>query len=124
MLATGTNGGAQEHLYSLVTRIDHDRYDVSVVALSAGSAVRKLQRGRRPGLVIDEPDDAIAVGALAAHLADVRPDVVHDHMYRAETVATRAVLALAETGHRGRTSSRPSTRVGSGHARTRRCCAG
>ena len=32
-------------------------------------------------LVIDEPDDAIAVGTLAAHLADVRADVVHNHMY-------------------------------------------
>ena len=32
VLATGTNGGAQEHLHSLVTRIDKSRYDVSVVA--------------------------------------------------------------------------------------------
>ena len=100
VLATGTNGGAQEHLYSLVTRIDHDRYDVSVVALSSGSAVRKLQAAGVSVVVIDEHDDAIAVGALAAHLADVRPDVVHAHMYRAETVATRAVLALAGIGHR------------------------
>ena len=46
VLATGTNGGAQEHLYSLVTRMDPSRYDVSVVALSAGSAIRKLQIGR------------------------------------------------------------------------------
>ena len=77
-----------------------DRYDVSVVSLSAGSAVRKLQRAGFEVLVIDEPDDAIAVGALAAHLAEVRADVVHNHMYRAETVGTRAAIALAETGHR------------------------
>ena len=100
VLATGTNGGAQEHLYSLVTRMDHERYDVSVVSLSPGSAVRKLQTAGIPVLVIDEPDDAIAVGALAAHLGEVRADVVHAHMFRAETVATRAVLALAEIGHR------------------------
>jgi glycosyltransferase involved in cell wall biosynthesis len=100
VLATGTNGGAQEHLHSLVTRIDTSRYDVSVVALSGGGAVRKLQRSDIPVIVIDDPDDAIAVGALAAHLAEVRADVVHAHMYRAETVATRAVLALAEIGHR------------------------
>ena len=100
VLATGTNGGAQEHLYCLVTRIDPARYDVSVVALSAGSAVRKLQRAGVAVLVIDEPDDAIAVGALAAHLAEVRPDVVHNHMYRAEIVGTRAAIALGETGHR------------------------
>jgi glycosyltransferase involved in cell wall biosynthesis len=100
VLATGTNGGAQEHLYSLVTRMDHDRYDVSIVALSSGSAVRKLQRAGFDVLVIDEPDDAIAVGALAAHLSEVRADVVHNHMYRAETVGTRAAIALGEIGHR------------------------
>ncbi|MBA2374400.1 MAG: hypothetical protein H0V74_09400, partial [Chloroflexi bacterium] len=77
VLATGTNGGAQEHLYSLLTRIDASRYDVSVVALSNGSAVRKLQRAGIPVTVIDEPDGAIAVGVLATHLADVRADVVH-----------------------------------------------
>jgi glycosyltransferase involved in cell wall biosynthesis len=100
VLATGTNGGAQEHLTSLVTRIDRDRYDVSVVALSAGSAVRKLVKAGVPILVIDDPDDTIAVGALAAHLAEARADVVHAHMYRAETVATRAVIALGEAGQR------------------------
>jgi len=100
VLATGTNGGAQEHLFALTTRIDPTRYDVSVVALSAGSAVRKLQRAGVAVLVIDEADDVIAVGALAAHLAEVRADVVHAHMYRAETVAARAVIALGEAGQR------------------------
>ena len=100
LLATGSNGGAQEHLYSLVTRIDQARYDVSVVALSAGSAVRKLERAGIPVLVIDEVDDAIAVGALATHLSEVRADVLHTHMYRADTVGTRAVMALGEIGHR------------------------
>jgi glycosyltransferase involved in cell wall biosynthesis len=100
VLATGTNGGAQEHLFSLLTRIDRSRYDVSVVALSAGSAIRKLQRAGFAVVVIDDPDDAIAVGAMTAHLADVRPDIVHNHMYRAETVGTRAAIALGEVGHR------------------------
>ena len=100
VLATGTNGGAQEHVYSLLTRLDRERYDVSVVSLSPGSAVRKLQRAGFDVLVIDEPDDAIAVGALAAHLVEVRADVIHNHMFRAETVGTRAAMALAEIGHR------------------------
>ena len=100
VLATGTSGGAQEHLFGLVSRMDPDRFDVSVVALSGGSAVRKMQRAGLDVLVIDEPDDAIAVGALAAHLVDVRPDVIHNHMYRAELVGTRAAIALAEVGHR------------------------
>ncbi len=100
VLATGTNGGAQEHLFSLLTRIDRSRYDASVVALSGGSAVRKLQGAGIPVLVIDDPDDAVAVGALAAHIAGVRPDVVHNHMYRAELVGTRAAIALGAIGHR------------------------
>ncbi|TMC60732.1 MAG: glycosyltransferase family 4 protein [Chloroflexi bacterium] len=100
VLATGTNGGAQEHLYTLLTRIDRSRYDVSVVSLSPGSAVRKLQREGIAVAVIDDPDDAIAVGALAAHLAILRPDVIHNHMYRAELVGTRAAIALGIIGHR------------------------
>ena len=98
ILATGTNGGAQEHLYSLVTRMDRERYDVSIVSLSPGSAVRKLERAGFEVLVIDEPDDAKAVRILADHLADVCPDVIHNHMFRAETVGTRAALALGELG--------------------------
>jgi glycosyltransferase involved in cell wall biosynthesis len=100
LLATGTTGGAQEHVFGLVSRMDHGRFDVSVVSLSPGSAVRKLQRAGFDVLVIDEPDDAIAVGALAAHLVDVRPDILHNHMYRAELVGTRAAIGLGEVGHR------------------------
>jgi glycosyltransferase involved in cell wall biosynthesis len=100
VLATGSNGGAQEHLFNLVTRIDATRFDVSVVALSDGSAVRKLRRAGVDVTVIDEPDDAIAVGALAAHLDDMRPDVVHNHMFRGEMLGTKAALALGEAGHR------------------------
>jgi glycosyltransferase involved in cell wall biosynthesis len=100
VLATGTSGGAQEHVFSLMSRLDRDRYDATVVSLSAGSAVRKLQKAGFPVVVIDEPDNAIAVGALTAYLADLRPDVVHTHMYRADIVGTKAVLALANAGHR------------------------
>jgi glycosyltransferase involved in cell wall biosynthesis len=100
VLATGTTGGAQEHLFGLVTRLDASRFDVSIVSLSPGSAVRKLERAGFDVLVLDEPDDAIAVGALAAHLVGIRPDVIHNHMYRAELVGTRAAIALGEVGHR------------------------
>jgi glycosyltransferase involved in cell wall biosynthesis len=100
ILATGSNGGAQEHLYSLMSRLDPSRYDVSIVSLSPGSAARKLERAGFPILILDEPDDAIAVGALTAHLSDVRPDVIHNHMYRAELVGTRAAIALGQVGHR------------------------
>ena len=100
VLATGTSGGAQEHVFNLVSRLDASHFEVSIVSLSAGSAVRKLQRHGFAVTVIEEEDDAIAVGALTAHLGDLRPDVVHAHMYRAEVIATKAALALAEAGHR------------------------
>ena len=44
ILATGTSGGAQEHVFGLVSRMDQARFDVSVVSLSPGSTVRKLER--------------------------------------------------------------------------------
>jgi glycosyltransferase involved in cell wall biosynthesis len=100
LLATGTNGGAQEHLYNLVTRIDRERYDVSIVSLSNGSAMRRLERTGLPVCVIDEPDDERAIEAVAAHLAALDADVVHGHMYRAEIVGTQAAWRLAETGRR------------------------
>ncbi len=55
ILATGTSGGAQEHLYSLMSRLDPTRYEASVIALSGGSAVRKLQRA---GFAVSVLDDA------------------------------------------------------------------
>jgi glycosyltransferase involved in cell wall biosynthesis len=101
ILATGTSGGAQEHVFGLMSRLDTTYYEASVVSLSAGSAVRKLQRHGFDVTVIDEPDDDAAVEALIAHLELVRPDVIHTHMYRADIVGTRAAMALAE-GRRGR----------------------
>jgi glycosyltransferase involved in cell wall biosynthesis len=101
VMATGTNGGAQEHVYSLLSRLDRSRYEPTLISLSQGSAERKIARLGIPVHVIDEPDDAVAVGAVATLLADIRPDVVHNHMYRAELVGTRAAIAVAERGRRG-----------------------
>jgi len=95
LLATGGNGGAQEHLYNLVTRIDRERYDVSIISLSNGAAVRRLERTGLPVCVIDEPDDGAAIDAVAAQLAAVNADVVHGHMYRAEIVGTQAAWRLS-----------------------------
>jgi glycosyltransferase involved in cell wall biosynthesis len=100
ILATGTSGGAQEHVFGLMSRLDPTRYEASVVSLSAGSAVRKLQRHGFDVTVIDDPDDGAAIRALTAHLAGVLPDVIHSHMYRADVVGVRASMALAEAGLR------------------------
>jgi len=100
LLATGTNGGAQEHVYSLVSRMDPANYDIRIVSLSHGSSVRRLEKAGFDVSVIDEPDDRIAVQKLAALLAEMEPEVMHNHMYRAEVVGTRAALMLGELGCR------------------------
>lgn len=100
LMATGTNGGAQEHVYSLVRRLDPERYDVRVVSLSNGSSVRRMQRAGIDVSVVEEPDDGAAVRALAEALAPFRPEVIHNHMFRAELVGTRAALMLGEGGCR------------------------
>jgi glycosyltransferase involved in cell wall biosynthesis len=100
VMATGTNGGAQEHVFSLVSRMSRQRYHVKVVSLSHGSSVRRLQKTGFEVTVIDEPDDKLAVRSLAAELADFEPEIIHSHMFRAEVVGTRAALLLGEHGCR------------------------
>ena len=98
VMATGTNGGAQEHVYSLATRLNPANYDVMVVSLSHGSSVRRLEKAGIHVCVIDEPDDRLAVQALAELLAPMEPEIIHNHMYRAEVIGTRAALLLGEKG--------------------------
>jgi glycosyltransferase involved in cell wall biosynthesis len=100
VMATGTNGGAQEHVFALASRLCSDRYDVRVISLSHGSSVRRMQKAGIETSVIDEPDDRLAVRALAEELAAFEPEVVHNHMYRAEVVGTLAALHLGENGCR------------------------
>ena len=100
LVATGTSGGAQEHVANLVSRIDRSRYDVSVLALSGGAGVRRIEKTGVPVCVLDDMTDDEAIEAVAAHLAAVRADVVHNHMYRAEVVGTQAAWLLAAAGLR------------------------
>lgn len=100
LMATGTNGGAQEHVYSLISRLDRERYEVRVVSLSPGSAARRIAELGVPTTIVEEPDDATAVGSVAALAEEFRADVIHNHMYRAELVGTRAAIALGSIGHR------------------------
>ena len=98
LLATGTNGGAQEHVFNLVSRIDRSRYDVSVCSLTGGSAIRRFEKAGIPVCVIEATDDADAVESVAAHLAAIDANVVHNHMYHAEVIGTQAALRVAQTG--------------------------
>jgi glycosyltransferase involved in cell wall biosynthesis len=100
VLATGTNGGAQEHVRALLSRLDRSRYDVQVVSLSEGSTVHRLRAAGERVTVIDTPDDAQAVRRLVELLLAQPPHVIHNHMYRAEIVGTRAAWRLAELGLR------------------------
>ena len=100
LVATGTNGGAQEHVAALLARIDRTRYDTRVISLSDGSAVK---RWRGLGFCVDvveaeaESDELVAA-EVAELLARWQTQVLHGHMYRAEVVS---VLAADLLGARG-----------------------
>ena len=98
LVATGSNGGAQEHVWSLLERLDRSRYDLSVISLSDGPAVRRFRALGVPVTVVDEPDDAAALDRVVDLLAERPPAVIHVHMYRADVIGTRAALALGERG--------------------------
>jgi glycosyltransferase involved in cell wall biosynthesis len=98
VVATGTNGGAQEHVHTLLSRMDRLRHDVRVISLSDGSAAR---RWRSLGVcveVIDEPDDARAAELVADQLDRWGTQVVHGHMYRAELVSVAAADLMGSRG--------------------------
>lgn len=98
LVATGTNGGAQEHVYGLLTQVDRARYDVRVVSLSDGSAVRRWRSLGFEVEVVHEHDDRAAAAAVADLLAAWGTQVVHGHMYRAEIVGAFAADALEARG--------------------------
>jgi glycosyltransferase involved in cell wall biosynthesis len=101
LLATGTNGGAQESVVNTMTHLDATRHDARVISLSHGSTVTRLQRLGVAIEVIDDQDDARAAELLAERLIVLKTQVVHAHMYRAEVVGSAAAdLVKARTGTR------------------------
>lgn len=98
VMASGAGGGAQVSVQNLVTRLDHDRYDVEVISLSDGPAVRRLRSAGVTVHVVDDADDAAALSKVVALFHERPPEIVHNHMYRAEVIGTRAALAIAEQG--------------------------
>src|SRR3954451_548663 len=95
IMASGAGGGAQVSVQNLVTRLDPQRYDVEVISLSDGPAVRRLRTAGVTVHVVDEADDAAALARVIELLRARPPEIVHNHMYRAEIVGTRAALAIA-----------------------------
>jgi glycosyltransferase involved in cell wall biosynthesis len=98
VLASGAGGGAQVSAQSLVGRLDKERFDVEVISLSDGPAVRRLRAADITTHVVHDTDDDAAQAAVVELLRQRPPDIVHNHMYRAEVVGTRAALALADEG--------------------------
>ena len=101
LLATGTNGGAQESLVNTVLRLDNSRHDVCVVSLSHGSTVKRLERLKIPVEVIEDEHDDRAAAALAERMITLKTQVIHAHMFRADVVAVFAAdLVEKRTGVR------------------------
>ena len=98
VVATGGVGGAQQHVASLVSRLDRQRFRPHVVFLSDGPAVPRVERTGVPVVVLHDRDDEDAVVALARLLVEVGPAIVHNHMYRAEVVGTSAALRTVAMG--------------------------
>ena len=98
VMASGAGGGAQVSVQNLVTRLDPQRYDVEVISLSEGPAVRRLRAAGVTTHVVDEAEDSTALGRVVELFRARPPEIVHNHMYRAEVIGTRAALAIAEQG--------------------------
>jgi glycosyltransferase involved in cell wall biosynthesis len=98
IMASGAGGGAQVHVQNLVEGLDRECFDVEVISLSDGPAVRRIRATGTTVHVVDEGEDPPALAAVIELLTGRPPDVIHNHMYRAEIIGTRAALAIAEAG--------------------------
>jgi glycosyltransferase involved in cell wall biosynthesis len=98
IMASGAGGGAQVHVQNLVERLDPARFEIEVISLADGPAVRRLRSTGAVVHVVEEPDDHAALLEIVDLLVRRPPEIIHNHMYRAEIIGTRAALALAEQG--------------------------
>jgi glycosyltransferase involved in cell wall biosynthesis len=98
VMASGAGGGAQVHVQNLVSGLDTALFDVEVISLSDGPAIRRMRAAGITVHVVDASEDDEATALVLGLLARRPPEVVHNHMYRAEVTGTRAALILAEQG--------------------------
>jgi len=98
LMASGAGGGAQVHVQNLVEGFDPIRFDVEVISLSEGPSVRRVRATGTTVHVVDEADDSAALDGVMTLLRQRPPDILHNHMFRAEVIGTRAALILAEHG--------------------------
>jgi glycosyltransferase involved in cell wall biosynthesis len=96
-LITGTStGGAETMLHKLISRIDRQRFDISVISLTtAGEIGRKIIDEGFPFLSIDasrRAPDPLALVRLIKALRRSRPDILQTWMYHADLVGGLASL--------------------------------
>ena len=114
VLATGTNGGAQEHVYNLVSRMDRDalrrlgRLAVAGERRAQARAGRHRRHGHRRARRRDRDRRPSPPTSPTS-----APTSIHNHMYRAEIVGTRrrSRWARRATAGRGSISTVHSSRV-------------
>jgi glycosyltransferase involved in cell wall biosynthesis len=98
LMASGSGGGAQSHVHDLVTNLPADRFETEVISLGDGPAVRRLRAAGIGVTLVGGDNDGAALSEIVAILSERPVHILHNHMYRAEIVGTRAALALAELG--------------------------
>jgi glycosyltransferase involved in cell wall biosynthesis len=97
LVASGTSGGAQEHVASLLRRLDRARHEVRVISLTDGSSVSRW-RSLDVEVEVVHGAEADAAARVAQRLIEWETQVLHAHMFRAEVVGTRAALLVERQG--------------------------
>ena len=69
-----------------------------MVSLTDGPTIRRMTAAGVAVTVLDEVSDEEVTRRLVEHLRRRRTQVVHNHMYRAEIVGTRAAIRIGELG--------------------------
>jgi len=93
IIATGTNGGAQEHVAALLWGLDKDRFDVRVIVFSEGSSLGRWRETGVPVEVVSSGDELEVVAQLADRLAGWQTQVLHGlHSSRQRSAEDCAVL--------------------------------
>jgi len=110
LLAAGGTGGAQESAIALLINLDRTRFEVEVVSLADGRAVRRLRESGIRVTVFPPQDDESTVRELAAYLRRRQIDLLHAHLFRAELLGTRAAQitgtsVVVATAHSSRVRS-------------------
>ena len=92
--------GAERCIYELSTRLDHQSYEVSVIALRGGAVADWLARAGIDVHVLDVRTrwDVAAFCRLVKLLRQHRPDILHTHLFHADLVG-RPASRLAGVPH-------------------------